>query len=101
MKQEELRKDIQEILHNNIKDKKTNVTKVSDEIFACAVSQECEDLKALVLKLNEFHTHQITRSMEPEQKQIWDICLGYVTGAVMEELESIKNTKVDGGAVCD
>ena len=100
-KQEELRKDIQEILQGSIKDKKTDVANISDEIFARVMAHDCESFKALVLKLNDFHLHEITKSMEPEQRKIWKICLGYVTGAVMEELESIKNIKVQGATVCD
>ena len=92
--------DLQENIHT-ILENKSNFSETEKQLFSLYIENQSEHFKALVLKLNEFHNHDITHAMDAKQKQIWNICLGYIVGVVIEELESICNIKAEGNTVCD
>ena len=90
---------LQEDIHTLLQNKKAEG--LEKEILLRCIAEECNNFKALVLKINELHTHDVTQLMDVDQKQLWNICLGYVVGCVMEDLETIRGTKINGDTVCN
>jgi hypothetical protein len=85
---------LQEDIHTLLQNK--NDARLEKEIFLRCIKEQCENFKTLVLKINELHTHDVTQLMDEDQKQLWNICLGCVVGCVMEDLETIRQTKIGG-----
>jgi hypothetical protein len=90
---------LQEDIHVLLQNKRD--ARLEKEIICRCIEEQCESFKALVLKINELHTHDVTQLMDDDQKQLWSMCLGYVNGAVMEDLETIRRTKVNRETICN
>jgi hypothetical protein len=61
------------------------------------LQEKQETLQTAINNINALRNHTVTQDFDAQQKQVWDICLGYAVGAVTEELEDLKKP---GDVIC-
>lgn len=85
-----LQENIHTILENDITDKE-------EKLITLFYNNHYEQRDTLVEEIITLHHHPLIDAMDPQQKQMWSLCLGFVAGILDEGLEkiadNIKDTK--------